>query len=50
MMIGAVNLPCRDQRHENYAICNVWYACGLCKLRNVTCESAALKCLIFLQN
>lgn len=47
-MIGVVRLPCRDQRHENYAIRNVWYACSLCKLGNVTHESAVLKSLIIL--
>lgn len=48
VMIGVVNLPCRDQRHENYAICNVWYVCGLCKLGNVSQEAAVLKCLTIL--
>lgn len=48
VMIGVVNLPCSDQRHANSIIFNVWYVCGLYKLRNYTCESAALKHLIVL--
>lgn len=50
-MLGVVTLHCRDQGHGHCSICSAWYLCGLCKLRNVTCDSTVLECLIIhLQN